>query len=86
MELLKYEGENNLEAEILLALKKYRLGKAKENNLQVYYIFDNKQLEMLLKVKPRTKDEFIYETGLGQNKYNLYGEDIINIIKECFEK
>lgn len=60
--------------------------KAKELSIQVYYVLDNHQLERIVKIKPQSKEDFIFLVGIGQAKYDLYGEDIINIIKTFLHK
>ena len=63
------------------ALRKYRFTKAKELNYKPYYIFNDKQLELLVLKRPATKEEFMSIPGFAEGKYNLYGDDIIKLIE-----
>lgn len=65
-------------------LKKYRYEKAKEKNMlnKVGFIFSNEVLEELILKSPRTKEQFINIRGLGESKWEEYGEDIIKIISK----
>jgi len=65
-------------------LKKYRYEKAKEKNMlnKVGFIFSNEVLEELILKSPRTQEQFINIKGLGESKWEEYGEDIIKIISK----
>lgn len=65
-------------------LKKYRYEKAKEKNMlnKVGFIFSNEVLEELILKSPRTKEQFVNIRGLGESKWEEYGEDIIKIISK----
>ena len=67
-------------------LKKYRYTKAKELNYKPYFIFNNNEMDMLITLKPKYKEEFIGIQGFGEKKYEDYGDDIINIIRNRTEK
>ena len=49
-------------------------------------IFNNQQLVALATYKPKNREEFISLYGLGQIKYELYGERMISLIKETESK
>lgn len=63
-------------------LKAYRLNKSREENIKAYYIYSNKELEALITMMPRTKEELQTVEGFGQIKIGKYGNDIINIINK----
>ena len=63
-------------------LKAYRLNKSREENIKAYYIYSNKELEALITMMPRTKEELQTVEGFGQIKIRKYGNDIINIINK----
>ena len=65
-------------------LKKYRYEKAKEKNMlnKIGFIFSNEVLEELILKSPRTKEQFITIKGLGESKWEEYGEGIIKIISK----
>lgn len=53
----------------------------KKNNIPMHYIFNNKEAERLVLAKPCSKDEFIKVQGFKEKRYQLFGEEIINIFK-----
>ena len=63
-------------------LKKYRFKKAQELNYQAYYIFNNNQMEEIIQKLPKNKEEFMSISGFAEKKYEMYGEDILKIIRE----
>ncbi len=63
------------------ALKSYRFEKAKAMNYKPYFIFTNEQLSQLVLKKPVNRDEFLAVQGMTPKKYEMYGFDIIGIIK-----
>lgn len=74
------EEVSNSSDELYELLRTYRYKKAKELNVQPYVIFSNEILEQLILKKPKNKIEFIEIKGLGENKYNSFGKDIIHIL------
>lgn len=74
------DTEKVIDNSLIEALKAYRLSKAKELHYQPYYIFNNAQMEQLIKLSPKTKEEFCSIEGLSEKKYEMYGKDIIAII------
>lgn len=71
------ENTNDLE----FALKQYRLNKSRELGYKSYFIYNNEEMERIIAAKPKTKEELLKIAGFGEKKYEMYGEDIINIIK-----
>jgi superfamily II DNA helicase RecQ len=81
-----YLADNEEEQEVAIEetdlykdLRQYRYNKASQENIKPYLIFNNNQLEELIKNQPMSKEDFI--TLFNDKKYESYGEDIINIIK-----
>ena len=66
---------------LVKALKAYRTSKASSNRIPPYYIFNNGEMIKIIEVMPKDKQGFISIKGFGEVKYEKYGEDIINIIK-----
>lgn len=76
------ETNKRVNSEIILEeLKQYRLNKSKELNIKPYLIFNNEEMERILNNYPLTKTDFIKVKGFKDKKYEMYGEDIINILK-----
>lgn len=66
---------------LIETLKKYRLDKSRALQIKPYFIFNNAEMEDLIKANPKNKEEFIKIKGFSEKKYEQYGEEIINIIK-----
>ncbi len=72
------DNTNDLYEEI----RKYRYNKAKEEGNKPYFLFNNNTLDLLVKERPRTKEELLKVQGFGQVKVDKYGDDLLNIINK----
>jgi hypothetical protein len=73
----------NIEATpIYQALKKYRLDKSRKEKIKPYFLYNNSQLEEIIRISPKTIEELKKVNGFGDVKCAKYGEDIIKIISE----
>ena len=72
------DNTNDLYEEI----RKYRYNKAKEEGNKPYFLFNNNTLDLLVKERPRTKEELLKIQGFGQVKVDKYGDDLLNIINK----
>lgn len=82
---LKQDSENidNMEElPVYKALKNYRYNQSKIEKVKAYYIFNNLQLEALIKANPKTICELKNIKGFAEVKCSKYGEDILKILKE----
>lgn len=79
--ILDEEGTLITDIELLEKLKKERLKISRESKTKAYMIFNNQQLVAIATYKPMNKDEFISIYGLGERKYELYGEQMIALYK-----
>lgn len=70
------------QTELYKELKKYRLNKSKEEMVKAYILYNNKQLEEIVKLKPKNLDELASINGFGKVKCEKYGSDIIDIVKK----
>lgn len=66
--------------QLITGLKEFRLKKSQQEKKKPYYIFNNKQMEDLIKKMPKTKEELLKVSGFGPVKTEKYGDEIINII------
>ena len=64
-----------------MALKEYRYNKSKEEKIKAYYIFNNAQMEDIIKKSPKTMEEIREILPYGDIKCSKYGEDILDIVK-----
>jgi len=65
--------------EILRAL---RMEIAKEEKVPPYIVFSDKTLIHMCVVKPRTKTEMLSVSGVGEFKYEKYGERFLDCVRE----
>jgi len=54
---------------------------AKIEKIKPFMIFKDEQIEELIKVKPKTKDQLIEVKGFGEIKVEKYGEGILNVFR-----
>mgnify|MGYP003399855520 CR=1 FL=1 len=72
---------DNLDENIVKELKAFRLNQSRKENIKPYYIFNDTQMQDLIKKNPRTKEELCQVSGFGQVKADKYGEQIIAILQ-----
>ena len=53
---------------------------AREEKVPPYIVFSDKTLEHMCVVKPKNKSEMLTVTGVGEYKYEKYGERFLEII------
>lgn len=75
----KPQGSNDME-QISKSLKAYRTAVATRDKIPPYYVFNNEEMNRIIEVMPRTKEELIKLRGFGPVKVDKYGEDILMII------
>ena len=64
-----------------LCANSHPLKRAKETKLPPYYIFDNKELDKLVELTPKTLEELKQSKILTEIKIKMHGQAIINEIK-----
>lgn len=76
-------GEEKKEDNLLYKLKVLRTIIAKEEGLekQQYIIFSNKTLEEMSLIIPKTKDELMKITGVGELKFGKYGNRFLEVLR-----
>ncbi len=78
---VRLEQLSEQEQELFKRLKAVRLQIAKAVALPPYMIFADKTLLDMTVKKPRNKAEMLQVNGVGENKYNRYGEDFEECVK-----
>lgn len=73
---------NNLRKE----LKTFRIEKAEKIKSPAFMIFSNATMDEFIDKLPTTKEQLLKIKGVGPIKYELYGEDILKIIKKNIEE
>ena len=66
--------------EIFDALREVRTKLAKEHHTHPYIIFADKTLILMSKARPHTKAEMLEISGVGEYKYEKYGEEFLNAL------
>ena len=56
--------------------------KANELGLKLYFIYNNEQMQSIIDSKPKNKEDLLKLNGFGEKKYEMYGEDILAIVKK----
>lgn len=72
----------NVDESLFGQLKAWRLTQAKHRSVPAYVILSNKVLEAISSEKPQNNIELLQINGVGDAKLDLYGEDILRIVKE----
>ena len=72
---------DNLDKNIVKALKAFRLNQSRKENIKPYYIFNDAQMQDLIQKNPKTKEELCQVAGFGQVKAEKYGAQIIAILQ-----
>lgn len=78
---ISLEQLSEAEKELFKQLKALRLQIAKDTSMPPYVIFTDKTLLDMCVKKPHSKQEMLHVNGVGENKYEKYGEDFLTCIK-----
>lgn len=72
----------NFDTELFDRLRQLRQTIAQEKDLPVYIIFHDSSLKEMAAYMPRNREEFFKIKGVGQKKYESYGDEFICVINE----
>ncbi len=72
----------NADQDLVTALKSWRIGLAKSQKVPAYVIMNNKALDQIATVLPKTNAELLSVDGIGRVKLMKYGDAILEIVKE----
>ena len=64
-------------------LRKLRMEIAREAKVPPYIVFSDKSLVHMCILKPQNKEEMLQVSGVGEYKYEKYGERFLGILKNC---
>ena len=67
-------------------LSEYRSKTARDNHVPSYIIFSDKTIIDICNYKPREKDELLKINGIGEAKFEKYGDDILSIVNNYIKK
>ena len=74
----KIEKKNELEKE----LREFRKKKSKSMNIPAYYIFTDDEMQKLIILNPKTKEELTSNKILSDTKIKYHGDEIIGILNK----
>lgn len=74
----KIEKKNELEKE----LREFRNKKSKSMNIPAYYIFTDDEMQKLIILNPKTKEELTSNKILSDTKIKYHGDEIIDILNK----
>jgi DNA helicase II / ATP-dependent DNA helicase PcrA len=72
--------------EIHMALKAWRLVQARVDGVPAFVIFNDRTLDELSSVRPRTTGELLGISGIGPTKVDRYGDQILAVIEEVLSR
>ena len=79
--------QQNIEEQIFLSLKQLRKSLADEQGVMAFQIFSDKSLQEMALYKPTTKEDMLEISGVGEFKFDTYGNYFLEEIKKlCLEK
>lgn len=73
---------NSRGQELFEQLRELRTAIAGEAKMPPYIIFSDKTLLDMCVINPLNKQEMMKIKGVGENKYNKYGERFLEVIRE----
>ena len=76
------EEEKTYDKTLFEILRSWRKTLAEEMKVPAYIVLSNKVLESICRVKPKNFNDLESIKGIGSNKLDRYGTDIIRIVKE----
>ncbi|VYU37203.1 ATP-dependent DNA helicase RecQ [Clostridium tertium] len=74
--------EKIINKDLFNKLRLWRKNKANSQGIKPYIIFSDSTLMELANKHPKTKDELMNVRGMGEKKYEKYGEDILKIMNK----
>lgn len=83
--LIDAQGNLLTDMDLLNRLYALRIAIAQEQRLPAYCIMNNDTLALLATEKPTTREEFISIKGIGERKYERFGEQFIQVIRNYIE-
>lgn len=78
--LLAEEGE--VDYDLFEKLRGLRMELAKKDRVPPYLVFTDKTLTQMCQLRPKSKEEMLMVSGVGENKFRKYGEAFLALLKE----
>src|SRR5690625_4244306 len=77
--------ETDYHADLFMKLRALRKSIADENNVPPYVLFSDATLKELSRYFPLDKEDMLQIKGIGERKYEQYGEVFLEVIREWRE-
>jgi ATP-dependent DNA helicase RecQ len=71
--------------ELMDYLREWRRNKAKEKGVAAFIVLHDSSLEALSRVMPKTPEQLLLVSGIGENKAELYGAEILGALQKFKE-
>lgn len=78
--LLAEEGE--VDYDLFEKLRGLRMELAKKDRVPPYLVFTDKTLTQICQLHPKSKEEMLMVSGVGENKFRKYGEAFLALLNE----
>jgi len=69
-----------------LILKSFRFKLSEEEAIPAYKIFHDSVLKNMAKQRPKTKKKLLQISGVGNKKYDKYGEEVLKIVNKFTQR
>jgi ATP-dependent DNA helicase UvrD/PcrA len=69
--------------EVLSSLKAWRLKRAREDGVRAFIVFHDRTLVAIAEASPVTLTDLAQIHGVGPTKLDLYGDDVLDVVKAC---
>ncbi|KZS64014.1 ATP-dependent DNA helicase UvrD2 [Mycobacterium pseudokansasii] len=73
----------DIDEELLLQLKSWRLNIAKEQNVPAYVVFTDNTLIAIAELRPDDDEALIAIPGIGARKLEQYGGDVLDMVRQA---
>ena len=67
---------------LLEKLKTWRRDRSRELDVPAYILFTNRTLDGIAARQPRNEQELLAVSGVGPTKLALFGEEVLDIVRE----
>jgi DNA helicase-2/ATP-dependent DNA helicase PcrA len=67
---------------LLVALKEWRSGRAKEQKVPAYVVFSDNTLIAIAEQQPGDVPALVAIPGIGAKKLDQYGEDVLALVRD----
>lgn len=75
-------GETDFQSDLFASLRELRKKMADERNVPPYVLFSDATLKELSRYFPVTKEDMLTIKGVGERKFEQYGQEFLEVIKE----